>query len=636
MQGFFAPAIRLLNGLRYGSKFALLGALAMATVGFYVAALAQVQHYSLVAHAAEHDAAYGATLPGQAAAVARQFDALATVLQQDDRFGLAERWSALRTAWQGLPATSGEQRAQALAGIKRGLQDFVADLGAASGLLSDSERSRNLLADLLIRKLPNASGRLAALGETTVGLLVTKDVGAEWTRMAALGNSAASARADLLDALVRAGSAASADALKAQAETLAPALQGVLDSAEREVVRGAFSLSPATFINEAGAVQQSLHAAYAPLREVLDQRLAARVEALEARFWYSSLIGALLVGMLCYISAALMMSIFDGVARLAEGATRIGEGELGHRIEYLARDELETVSSQFNRMAAGLATTLGSVRQSVEALQSAAESLASTADRVSDGSVRQSESAASMAASVEEMTVGVEEIARNASAADSAASESGELSVEGGKVVEHAVSEMAQIADSVNQSSAVIAELGQNSARISSIVQSIKDIADQTNLLALNAAIEAARAGEDGRGFAVVADEVRKLAERTTSATKEIAGMVGAIQAGTGRAVTAMQGGVLRVQEGLELTRRSGAAMNGIREESSRVLHSVSEISQALREQSSACTDIARHVEAVAQMAEENNAVIGQARDTARTLVTLAEELTREVRRFRL
>ncbi len=72
----------------------------------------------------------------------------------------------------------------------------------------------------------------------------------------------------------------------------------------------------------------------------------------------------------------------------------------------------------------------------------------------------------------------------------------------GTEVVQDATREMEKIGRAVTESADVIANLGQQSEEISSIVNTIRGIADQTNLLALNAAIEAARAGDQGRGFA--------------------------------------------------------------------------------------------------------------------------------------
>jgi methyl-accepting chemotaxis protein len=150
--------------------------------------------------------------------------------------------------------------------------------------------------------------------------------------------------------------------------------------------------------------------------------------------------------------------------------------------------------------------------------------------------------------------------------------------------------------------------MGARSEQIGTIIETIDDIAGQTNLLALNAAIEAARAGEHGKGFAVVADEVRKLAERSSVATKEIGALIKGIQQTVGEAVTAMEGGLNEIENGVGRANQAGSALESINATAEKVQKAGKEAVQVARKAIQASEQLLEAIEQVSAVAEENSA----------------------------
>lgn len=128
----------------------------------------------------------------------------------------------------------------------------------------------------------------------------------------------------------------------------------------------------------------------------------------------------------------------------------------------------------------------------------------------------------------------------------------------------YVASKMQEIHENVIKQAEQIKLLSNHANEIGGAAELISEITDQTTLLALNAAIEAARVGEVGRGFAVVADEIRSLAERTGSATDEIANTIKLIQQEVGNAVQIIEASVPRVEEGYELANNVATMLNNI------------------------------------------------------------------------
>ncbi|MCF5640425.1 methyl-accepting chemotaxis protein, partial [Pseudomonas syringae] len=316
-----------------------------------------------------------------------------------------------------------------------------------------------------------------------------------------------------------------------------------------------------------------------------------------------------------------------------DAATAIANGKLDTVIDTSSHDELPKA---FDRMQNRLREMIQQISQAANQLVLAVQQISGASEQLSGAIQEQSTAASAMAATIEELTVSIHHVSENADEAHQIASRSGDQSKEGALVIENTLSSMNGIAKTVQHSSAQVADLGQHSEHISSIISVIQGIADQTNLLALNAAIEAARAGEQGRGFAVVADEVRLLAQNTGKSTKEIAGMIEKIQAGVRETVDSMRSGVLEVNNGVEMASTAGSAIIEIRDSSNKVLQVVDQISFALREQTAASQDVARNVERSAQMAEQNNMSVQELLKTSGGLKALATSLQQEVSKFQI
>jgi len=281
-------------------------------------------------------------------------------------------------------------------------------------------------------------------------------------------------------------------------------------------------------------------------------------------------------------------------------------------------------------------TILKSMAQTAETLSAATVEISARAVQSAGNANTQSSKTNQIAAAAQEMTATIGEISQNAESAAVASRESAETAAEGGVVMQSAAATMEKISAATNSVSEKMTSLAHRSEEIGKVVSVIHDISEQTNLLALNAAIEAARAGEHGRGFAVVAGEVRRLAERTKSATEEIATTIRRIQEETRETLTVMQESRGAVESGMGETAHARQSLEAIIQSSRKVEHQINLIATAATEQTSASGEISESASQISSLATENAQGAEEAVEALKDLASLASDLDGIIRQFKL
>lgn len=307
--------------------------------------------------------------------------------------------------------------------------------------------------------------------------------------------------------------------------------------------------------------------------------------------------------------------------------TQLSQGHFERGFQIQRQDELGSLAKAANILRDSLFSTLTQLKQSIDQLDQSSSKLKNTSSIMAGSARDQLGRTDLVATAMHEMSATAQDVANSAATAAVAANQADRAAQEGEQVMQSTITMITRMSGEIENTAGVIQQLNEDSRRISTVLEVIRNIADQTNLLALNAAIEAARAGEHGRGFAVVADEVRTLAKRTADSTAEINTIITTVQSGTKDAVQAIASSRLLSSDSVEKVTEAGDMLQQITKAISEIHNMTQQIATAAEEQTSVVEDISRNLIEIKDIATDNQDNANVTEGTSHQLHTISSEL---------
>ncbi len=323
----------------------------------------------------------------------------------------------------------------------------------------------------------------------------------------------------------------------------------------------------------------------------------------------------------------------ENVINFLEVVSDASDGDLTVRAP-VTEDAFGSIADAYNLMIESLADLLSETTRDAQEVGEESRHLNDIFMRMKKGAEAQLQFVTEATDAAGNTADSASEIAEKAALAQSVANKVDEATGIGSSQVAKNIEGMQLIRVTVQVINKKMKSLSERLLEIGTISQLISDVATRTTILAMNASIEASRAGEQGRGFLVISDEIKRLADESAEATKEIGGIIKAIQTEANEVTSALEEETSTVEQQTRLAQETGTALDEIERATQESKQLVNEISGLSTNQHQLSDSMVNSIRKMADITAQTSSLVTEASQISEGLSGVSEKLLASLSQF--